>query len=160
MAPGRRVLGAPWFWARVLEPVRDRFPDALFLGEVIHDDYAEFVKESTVDSVTQYELWKAIWSSLLDRNLFELQWTLGRNNELLDTFVPNTFVGNHDVTRIATTEVTAIENERMTYRTIERGGERWIEVRIDLAGTPMATISASDGSTLWQGPSCGSGSPA
>jgi glycosidase len=51
--------------------------------------------------VTQYELWKAIWSSLNDGNFHELDWALVRHNEFLDHFVPMTFVGNHDVTRIA-----------------------------------------------------------
>lgn len=50
------------FWARVLPRVRADFPDAYIFGEVIHGDYVDFVRESTVDSVTEYELWKAIWS--------------------------------------------------------------------------------------------------
>ncbi|WP_324253932.1 alpha-amylase family glycosyl hydrolase [Microbacterium schleiferi] len=93
----------PAFWAQVLPRVRERHPDAWFLGEVIHGDYAGFVTASGVDSVTQYELWKAIWSSITDRNLFELDWALLRHNDFLAQFTPNTFVGNHDVTRIATT---------------------------------------------------------
>lgn len=93
----------PAFWARVLTRVRPHYPEAWFLGEVIHGDYAGFVRASGVDSVTQYELWKAIWSSLADRNLFELDWTLRRHAELLASFIPNTFIGNHDVTRIAST---------------------------------------------------------
>ena len=68
---------------------------------MIHGDYAAFVRDSGVDSVTQYELWKAIWSSLNDGNFFELAWALDRHNRLLDSFVPQTFIGNHDVTRIA-----------------------------------------------------------
>ncbi len=90
------------FWAQVLPRVRERHPDSWFLAEVIHGDYAEFVEESTADSVTQYQLWKAIWSSLKDANFYELDWSLQQHNKFLDTFVPNTFVGNHDVTRIAT----------------------------------------------------------
>ncbi|OLR92429.1 alpha-amylase family glycosyl hydrolase [Actinokineospora bangkokensis] len=89
------------FWAEVLGRVRARFPEAYLVGEVIHGDYAAFVAETGVHSVTQYELWKAVWSSLNDRNLFELAWALGRHGEFLDSFVPLTFVGNHDVTRIA-----------------------------------------------------------
>jgi cyclomaltodextrinase len=89
------------FWAAVLPRVRARHPDAYIVGEVIHGDYREIVERSGVDAVTQYELWKAIWSSLADRNLHELAWALGRHNELLASFVPLTFVGNHDVTRIA-----------------------------------------------------------
>jgi glycosidase len=89
------------FWAQVLPLVRKEFGDAWFVGEVIHGDYSAIVAESTFDSVTQYELWKAIWSSLNDVNFHELDHALSRHDEFLDTFVPMTFVGNHDVTRIA-----------------------------------------------------------
>lgn len=89
------------FWADVLPGVRDTCPDAWFVGEVIHGDYTARVRDATFDSVTQYELWKAIWSSLNDGNLHELDWALQRHNEFLESFVPLTFVGNHDVTRIA-----------------------------------------------------------
>jgi glycosidase len=91
----------PTFWRRVLTAVKHDHPGAWFTAEVIHGDYARFAAGSGVDSVTQYELWKAIWSSLNDRNLFELAHALGRNNEMMDAVVPLTFVGNHDVTRIA-----------------------------------------------------------
>ncbi|WP_037183969.1 alpha-amylase family protein [Rhodococcoides fascians] len=93
----------PEFWATVLPRVRERFPDAYFLGEVIHGDYAQIVQRSSLDSVTQYELWKATWSAIAEQNFFELSHALGRHNEWLDTFVPATFVGNHDVNRIAST---------------------------------------------------------
>ena len=91
----------PPFWARVVPQVRAGHPGAYLVGEVIHGDYPEFVARSGLDSVTQYELWKAIWSALNDRNLFELGYALGRHNEFLKTFAPLTFVGNHDVTRLA-----------------------------------------------------------
>ncbi|MGR6917725.1 alpha-amylase family glycosyl hydrolase [[Actinomadura] parvosata] len=89
------------FWAEVLPEVRRSHPDVWFEAEVIHGDYAAFVAESTADTVTQYELWKAIWSSIEHHNFFELDWALRRHNAMLATFVPATFVGNHDVTRIA-----------------------------------------------------------
>lgn len=91
----------PSFWATVLPRVRAEHPDAYVFGEVLHGDYVEVVERAGFDSVTQYELWKAIWSSLNDRNLFELAWALQRHNGFLEHFVPVTFVGNHDVTRIA-----------------------------------------------------------
>lgn len=90
----------PAFWARVLPAVRAAHPDAWFVGEVIHGDYAGIVEASGLDSVTQYELWKAVWSSLRDGNFYELDWTLQRHDGFLDRFTPMTFVGNHDVTRI------------------------------------------------------------
>lgn len=90
----------PTFWARVLPAVRARRPDTWVFGEVIHGDYAGIVESSGMDSVTQYELWKAIWSSISSRNFFELDHALGRHDEFCDHFTPMTFVGNHDVTRI------------------------------------------------------------
>jgi glycosidase len=89
------------FWRKVLPAVRAKHPDAHVFGEVIHGDYTAFVHESSVDAVTQYELWKAVWSALNSGNFFELAWALKRHNTFLEAFVPQTFVGNHDVTRIA-----------------------------------------------------------
>ncbi len=91
----------PGFWAPVIAEVRREFPQLLVVGEVIHGDYVSIVERSGMDSLTQYELWKACWSSLAVENFFELAWTLDRHNDLLDHFQPLTFVGNHDVTRIA-----------------------------------------------------------
>jgi glycosidase len=90
------------FWSEFSARVRERFPTAYLLGEVIHDDYPEFVTQAALHSVTQYELHKAIWSALNDRNLFELSSALERHATFCHTFVPHTFVGNHDVTRVLT----------------------------------------------------------
>ncbi|EYR65184.1 alpha-amylase [Actinotalea ferrariae CF5-4] len=118
------------FWARVLPGVRAAHPDAYVFGEVLHGDYAAFVTESGVDAVTQYELWKSTWSSLNDGNFFELTWTLSRHEALLDTFVPVTFVGNHDVTRLAS---------RLTDR---RHVAHAVAVLLTVGGTP--TVYAGD----------------
>ncbi|MDI3242731.1 alpha-amylase family glycosyl hydrolase [Arthrobacter sp. AL08] len=91
----------PSFWKPVLAQVRRDYPDAYFVGEYIHGDYAHEVQASTLDAVTQYELWKAVWSSLNDGNFYELAAALERHNGFLATFTPLTFVGNHDVTRLA-----------------------------------------------------------
>ena len=91
----------PEFWAAVLPGVRERHPDVWIVGEVIHGPYVEYVESATLDAVTEYELWKAIWSSINDPNFWELDHTLGRHNTLLEHFRPLTFSGNHDVTRIA-----------------------------------------------------------
>ena len=86
------------FWADVLARVRKEFPDAMFLGEVIHGDYSSIGKAGSLDAVTQYELWKATWSSLVDANFWELAHALERHPT---DILPNTFVGNHDVDRTA-----------------------------------------------------------
>lgn len=89
------------FWTRVLPRVRERHPQVYVVGEVLHGDYGQVVSESGMDSVTQYELWKAIWSGLRERNFFETAWSIKRHNDFLARFVPWTFVGNHDVSRLA-----------------------------------------------------------
>ena len=91
----------PEFWRDVLGRVRAEFPDAMFLGEVIHGDYAAIAAAGTLDAVTQYELWKGIWSSLVDENFWELAHALERHTAIAGRVLPNTFIGNHDVDRIA-----------------------------------------------------------
>lgn len=92
---------APRFWQQVLPALRHSHPEVWVFGEVIHGDYRAIVAESGMDSLTQYELWKAIWSSFESRNFFELDHALSRHDEFCEAFTPMTFVGNHDVTRIA-----------------------------------------------------------
>ncbi|MCL2470425.1 MAG: alpha-amylase family glycosyl hydrolase [Propionibacteriaceae bacterium] len=90
------------FWAAVLPRVRAKHPDALIVAEILHGDYGAIADKASFDSVTQYELWKAIWSGLKDRNPHELSWALQRHEHTRGHEIPWTFVGNHDVTRIAT----------------------------------------------------------
>jgi len=92
----------PEFWTSVLARVRDAHPQSLTLAEILHGDYAAIAERSGFDSVTQYELWKAIWSGLKDRNSHEMAWALERHAVACATQIPWIFVGNHDVTRIAT----------------------------------------------------------
>ncbi|NYD69977.1 alpha-amylase family glycosyl hydrolase [Herbiconiux flava] len=115
----------PAFWAQVLPRVRDVHPDAWFTGEVIHGDALAIVAESGLDSLTQYELWQGLWHGIADANLFELKHAVERGNELLEGFVPTTFVGNHDVSRIAS----AIPDARHLPHALA--------LLFTLAGTPM-----------------------
>jgi glycosidase len=100
------------FWRTVTDRVRERYPDAWFVGEVIHGDFPTWVDDGGLDSVTQYELWKSIWSSLNDGNFFELSWTVERHLTFCASFTPLTFLGNHDVTRIASklTDIRTLEH--------------------------------------------------
>jgi len=82
------------------EQVRATHPEALLFGEMIHGDYASFVADTGLHGVTQYELFKAIWSSFNDGNCWELAHALERHGEFSARFAPITFLGNHDVTRI------------------------------------------------------------
>ena len=91
----------PAFWTRVLPRVRAAHPHTWIFGEVIHGDYPAIVRESGMDSLTQYELCQSVRHAIVSENLFELDWNLRRHNAFLDSFVPQTFIGNHDMTRLA-----------------------------------------------------------
>ena len=90
-----------WFWRTVTDRVRQEFPDAVFVGEVIHGDFGRIADEGGLDSVTAYELWKGTWSSISARNFWELAHALERHDAFSAGHVLQTFVGNHDVSRIA-----------------------------------------------------------
>nr|BFF15934.1 hypothetical protein GCM10025699_72370 [Microbacterium flavescens] len=110
------------FWAQVLPTVRERHPDVAVVGEVLHGDYVAAVREGGLDSVTQYELWQGIWHGIDDANLHELAWALTRHDEFLDAFVPLTFVGNHDVTRIASQIADERHHDHATVLLFSLGG--------------------------------------
>jgi cyclomaltodextrinase len=80
--------------------IHESNPEALVFGEMIHGDYAGFVADTGLHGVTQYELFKAIWSALNDSNCWELAHALTRHASFATAFAPVTFLGNHDVTRI------------------------------------------------------------
>ncbi len=81
--------------------------DFWLMGEMIHGDYNSIMNDNMMDSVTNYECYKGIYSSFNSRNMFEIGYSLNRQfggegwslykNKLLYTFVDN-----HDVSRFAT----------------------------------------------------------
>lgn len=89
------------FLASLARRIREGRPEFFLMGEVIHGDYKRIAKRARLSSITQFELWKAIWSALNDGNFFELSHAIGRHAEFCERFAPWTFIGNHDTTRIA-----------------------------------------------------------
>lgn len=79
--------------------------DFWLLGEVIHGDYTRWVNKDMLDSVTNYVCYKGLYSSLNDRNYFEIAYTLnrqfGRDAGTYKNLCLYNFVDNHDVNRIA-----------------------------------------------------------
>ncbi len=80
--------------------------DFFLLGETLHGDYNKWMNDQMLDSVTNYECYKGLFSSFNDLNMFEIahsinrqfgseNWCLYRGKHLY------TFVDNHDVTRVA-----------------------------------------------------------
>jgi cyclomaltodextrinase len=79
-------------------------PDFWLVGEVIHGDYRAWANPQTLDSVTNYECYKGLYSSLVDKNYFEIAYALNRQfgQEGLYRDLPlYNFADNHDVNRVA-----------------------------------------------------------
>lgn len=94
------------FLRELTDHVRNTHPDFLFIGEMINGDYNVLMNDHLLDSVTNYECRKGIYSSFNSHNLCEIgyslnrqfadePWTLYKGKHLLS------FVDNHDVNRIA-----------------------------------------------------------
>ena len=78
--------------------------DFWLMGEVIHGDYNHWVNPETLDSVTNYECYKGLYSSHNDRNYFEIAYSLNRQfgKEGIYRGKPlYNFADNHDVNRVA-----------------------------------------------------------
>ncbi len=79
-------------------------PDFWLMGEVIHGDYRNWANPEMLHSVTNYESYKGLYSSLADRNYFEIAWSLNRQfgPEGMYRGIPlYNFADNHDVDRVA-----------------------------------------------------------
>lgn len=69
------------------------------MGEVIHGDYARWVNDEMLHSVTNYELHKSLYSGFNDHNFFEIAHNVRRLEAIHRKLY--TFVENHDEDRIA-----------------------------------------------------------
>ena len=79
-------------------------PDFWLMGEVIHGDYRRWANPETLHSVTNYECYKGLYSSHVDKNYFEIAYALNRQfgeDGLYRGLPLYNFVDNHDVNRVA-----------------------------------------------------------
>ena len=94
------------FFKRIRSHCKGKNPEFWLMGEIIFGDYKRWANPEMLDSVTNYECYKGIYSSFNSMNLFEIahslhrqfgsdQWCIYRGKHLM------TFVDNHDVTRLA-----------------------------------------------------------
>lgn len=92
------------FFKQLRTFTKSRKDDFWLMGEIIHGDYREWANDEMLDSVTNYECWKGIYSSHNDRNYFEIAYSLkrefGREGIYKNLCLYN-FLDNHDVDRIA-----------------------------------------------------------
>jgi len=74
------------------------------IGEVVHGDYNLWLNEGGMDHITNYELYKGLYSSLNDKNYYEVAYALKRQFGLEGVYPKEglyNFVDNHDVSRVA-----------------------------------------------------------
>lgn len=74
------------------------------LGEVVHGDYTRWANVEMLDSATNYEAYKGLYSSLVDHNYFEIAYSLNREfgpQGLYKGLPLYNFADNHDVDRVA-----------------------------------------------------------
>ncbi|MBR2683738.1 MAG: maltodextrin glucosidase [Atopobiaceae bacterium] len=79
----------------------------LLLGETMFGDYNRWMGDNLCDSVTNYEVYKGLWSSMNDANMHEVAYALERQSgsHPWDLYTGKhllNFADNHDVPRIAT----------------------------------------------------------
>lgn len=78
--------------------------DFWLMGEVVHGDYRKWANEQTLHSVTNYEIYKGLYSSLNDKNYFEIAYSLNRQfgqGGMYQNLLLYNFADNHDVHRVA-----------------------------------------------------------
>lgn len=91
------------FFKQLRRFTKDRREDFWLMGEIIHGDYRLWANDEMLDSVTNYECWKGIYSSHNDKNYFEIAHSLKRQfgqGGLYENLKLYNFLDNHDVNRI------------------------------------------------------------
>lgn len=94
------------FFKKLRNTCKSKKPDFWLYGEITSGDYNRWANDNTLDSVTNYEVYKAYFSCHNDRNYFEFAHSLerqyGQYGIYKNLYMYN-FVDNHDVNRLAST---------------------------------------------------------
>ncbi len=92
------------FWQELRQICTGIRPDFWLMGEVVHGQYEQWANPQHLHSVTNYEAYKGLYSSLNDHNYFEIAHTLQRQfaeGGIYEELMLYNFVDNHDVNRVA-----------------------------------------------------------
>jgi glycosidase len=92
------------FRNRLAAYCRSLRPDFWLMGEVVHGDYRNWAHPGGLNSTTNYEAYKGLWSSHNDRNYFEIAYSLNRQfgpDGIYRGLSLYSFADNHDVDRAA-----------------------------------------------------------
>ena len=92
------------FMSELRQFVKSIKGDFVLIGEVLFGDYNLIVNDNMLDSCTNYENYKSLYSAFNSRNLFEISYSLNRQFGPFEWCIYKgkhlmTFLDNHDVTR-------------------------------------------------------------
>ena len=92
------------FFKRLKDLCKSKKPDFWMYAEIVGGDYNRWANPQALDSVTNYDLYKALYSCHNDRNYFEFAHSLDRQYGdwgIYKKLWLYNFADNHDVTRVA-----------------------------------------------------------
>jgi glycosidase len=132
--------------------------DFFLLGEAVHGDYRRWANPQTLDSATNYEAYKGLYSSHNDRNYFEIAYPLKREfgEEGLYTGLPlHNFADNHDVNRVASTLAKPahlypllVRHEQLAFLRVAHGQRCIVAVNAEEREVALELPVSGDG--VWQ----------
>lgn len=94
------------FFQRLKQYTQAKDSEFWLMGEIIHGNYNVWANPQMLDSVTNYECYKGLYSSHNTKNYFEIAYSLNRqfgNGGIYKDLMLYNFVDNHDVNRLAYT---------------------------------------------------------
>ena len=92
------------FFKKLRSMCKSKKPDFWLFGEIVGGDYNRWANPEMLDSVTNYDIYKALYSCHNDRNYFEFAHNVDRQCGdwgIYKKLYLYNFADNHDVTRIA-----------------------------------------------------------
>lgn len=94
------------FFRKLRKLCKSKKPEFWMYGEILGGDFNRIANNEMLDSVTNYECFKGLYSSHNDHNYFEIAHSLNRlfgNGGISQNIYTYNFVDNHDVNRLAST---------------------------------------------------------
>lgn len=94
------------FLAELSDFAKSKKDDFMLIGEIVGGDYSELARNGHLDTITNYECYKGLYSSLNDKNYFEIAHSIRRlfdQGGIIYNIPAANFADNHDVERVATT---------------------------------------------------------
>ena len=92
------------FFKKLKKACIEKKPDFWMFGEIISGDYNRWANPEALDSITNYDVYKALYSCHNDRNYFEFAHSIDRQHGdwgIYKNLYLYNFADNHDVTRVA-----------------------------------------------------------